>query len=329
MASVAGAETLLSSSHDDVGVFTAVEGQVAVTHSDRQQAIPAKLRDNVLFKDVIETEKESRTKALLNDDSILTVGENSRVEVAEHIYDPRKGMRSVIVSLAKGKMRAVVGKIFSGAGSKFEVHTPTAVAAARGTYFVVFHVNGVDGIANIGTHGEVEFRSGGRSVTVPPGQFSVTPPEGGAPSLPVINTWSTIPREVVDAVLGTDMQDIPANESPKQTALASGGTAEVLIPSVISQRAIRRLSPASRLTTRVVSSPPLVTVPAVTSGASPLSSAPSRVPPAPRLTPPTLPLPPPLTSQPHPPPSLPLPPLVPPPTPPGSLLERVKVPLKP
>src|SRR5690242_19039188 len=126
----------------DVGIFTAVEGKVVVTHPGLEKAIPAKFQDGVLFKDVIETDKESRTKALLNDDSILTVGEHSRVEITEHISDPNKGMRSVVVSLVKGKVRALVGKVFAGSGSKFEIHTPTAVAAARGTYFIVFHVNG-------------------------------------------------------------------------------------------------------------------------------------------------------------------------------------------
>jgi FecR-like protein len=304
MASVAGAETLASSSHYaeslppsnryDVGVFTAVEGRVAVIHPDTQTASPAKFHDTVLFKDVVETGQESRTKALLNDDSILTVGENSRVEVAEHIYDPNKGMRSVVVNLAKGKVRALVGKVFSGAGSKFEVHTPTASAAARGTYFVVFHVNGVSGIANIGTHGEVEFSSGGRSVIVPPGQFSVTPPGGGPPSPPVSNTGSHVLGEVADAVQGTAIQDSPTNESPKQTALASGGTAPVLPPSILSQQSLSPLSPVSALTTEGSGSLTTGLVPAVTSGAVPL----------PRIPPP-------------------------PSTLPGSTLEQLKVPLKP
>ena len=63
----------------DIGIFTTVEGKVGVTHPGAQ-LIPAKVQEGVLFKDVIETDKESRTKALLNDDSILTVGEHSRVE---------------------------------------------------------------------------------------------------------------------------------------------------------------------------------------------------------------------------------------------------------
>jgi len=61
------------------------------------------VQDGVLFKDVIATDKASRTKALLNDDSILTVGEHTRVEITEHIYDPHKSVRSVVISLIEGQ----------------------------------------------------------------------------------------------------------------------------------------------------------------------------------------------------------------------------------
>lgn len=221
------ADTPPVSDQVDIGIFTAVEGKVAVTHPGIQTPIPAKIQEGVLFKDVIETDRESRSKALLNDDSILTVGEHSRVEITEHIYDPNKGVRSVVLNLVKGKVRALVGKAFTGSGSKFEIHTPTAVAAARGTYFIVFHVNGVSGITNVGTHGHVDFSSGGKIVPVPPGHYSVTPPGGGAPSPPTVNTGSGVPQQVANAVQGTEVKDSPKEESPKQTAMASGGTAPV------------------------------------------------------------------------------------------------------
>ena len=208
-ATAAWADNPPTATDQDIGIFTTVEGKVDVTHPNLQKPIPAKIQDGVLFKDVIETDKESRTKALLNDDSILTVGEHSRVEITEHIYDPNKGIRSVVLNLVKGRVRALVGKAFTGSGSKFEIHTPTAVAAARGTYFVVFHINGVSGITNIGTHGHVDFSSGGRTVPVPPGHFSITPPGGGAPAPPAVSTGGNVPSQVANAVHGTEVKDSP------------------------------------------------------------------------------------------------------------------------
>jgi hypothetical protein len=148
--------------------------------------LPVKLHDEVMFRDVIQTEKESRTKAFFQDDSILTVGENSRVEITEYIYDPEASLRRSVVKVMQGQVRALVSKVFKSNGSRFEVHTPSAVAAARGTYFTVWHENGQSGIINVGESGRVDFTSGGVTVAVDPGQFSLAE-YGKAPSLPLVH----------------------------------------------------------------------------------------------------------------------------------------------
>jgi FecR-like protein len=306
----------------DVGIFTAVEGKVIVTHPGLRKALPAKLQEGVLFKDVIETDKESRTKALLNDDSILTVGEHSRVEVTEHIYDPNKDVRSVVVSLVKGKVRALVGRVFKGSGSKFEIHTPTAVAAARGTYFVVWHVNGSSGIANIGRHGEVGFSSGGQTVTVAPGSFSISPPGGGPPVPPAPLTGGNTPAQVTAAVQGTSLPDAPESENPSRAAAASGGTAPVQSPP---SNANVPASTSGAFTGTAPSSTP-GTLPPPTGGTTPpiVTSDPKVVeqvsppppPPGPTPPPPPGPTPPPPPGPTPPPPPGPTPPPPPGPTPP-------------
>jgi mannose-6-phosphate isomerase-like protein (cupin superfamily) len=65
---------------------------------------------------------------LFIDDSVLTMGEKSKVVIKEFLYSKDKGGKSIF-NLIDGKMRSVVGK------SEFEIHTPTVVAAARGTVF--------------------------------------------------------------------------------------------------------------------------------------------------------------------------------------------------
>jgi hypothetical protein len=167
----------------EVGVITFVQGAVTLTHS-QAPAAPAKFHDDVQFHDIIETQKESRTKALFLDDSVLTVGEHSRIEITEFVFNPHDSMRSAIVNLVGGKLRALVGKAFAESGSRFEIHTPTAVAAARGTYFVVWlDEKGRTGVANIGEHGRVEFTSHGATVIVQAGEFSEERDDG--PTVPV------------------------------------------------------------------------------------------------------------------------------------------------
>lgn len=176
--------TFASEREGNIGFYTAVMGQVSVTHPNEGQALSVKLNDTVLFKDVIQTYTESRSRAFFQDDSMLTVGENSRVEINEYIYDPDQNVRRAIVKLMHGQVRALVSKVFKANGSKFEVHTPSAVAAARGTYFTVWAANGQSGIINIGEKGRVDFTSGGTTVAVDPGFFSIAE-DGKSPSIPM------------------------------------------------------------------------------------------------------------------------------------------------
>jgi hypothetical protein len=126
----------------------------------------------VRFRDVIETQRGSQAKALFFDDSLLTIGEHSRVEITEYLFDPARDKRCLVVKLVRGVVRVLVGKVFTGKGSKFEIHTPSAVAAARGTYFVVWADGRSSGVVNIGDHGRVDFTAKGLTVGLGPHQFS-------------------------------------------------------------------------------------------------------------------------------------------------------------
>ncbi len=109
---------------DDVGTIVAIRGHAFIERDGK--SFEADVKDNLFMNDTVSTKEASRAKMLFIDDSVLTIGENSRVVIKEVIYSKHKMGRSVF-SLVEGKMRSIVGK------TQFEVHTPTAVAAARGT----------------------------------------------------------------------------------------------------------------------------------------------------------------------------------------------------
>jgi hypothetical protein len=230
-----------AASPDAIGLFTALRGTVTDTHPGQPAATKVNVRDDVLFKDLIETQRESRTKALFQDDTLLTLGENSRIAITEHVYDPSRNSRSMTVNLAKGKLRALVGKVFEGAGSKFEIHTPSAVAAARGTYFVVWIEEQSPapqprtGVVNIGDPGIVAFTSGGKTVLVGPQQYSVAAP-GQPPSPPAAFSSATHP-DVQDAIVGTELEDLveePGEELPVEKVASPIPPVPITPPAVIS-----------------------------------------------------------------------------------------------
>lgn len=109
---------------DEVGSIVAIRGKALIERD--KESIEAKVKDSLFMNDTVLTKEASRAKLLFIDDSVLTLGENSQVVIREVIYSKHKMGRSIFGFL-EGKMRAIVGK------THFEVHTPTAVAAARGT----------------------------------------------------------------------------------------------------------------------------------------------------------------------------------------------------
>ncbi len=227
-----------------IGNYIISKGTVTVTHPGETTAIPVKVRDGVLFRDIITTSDNSKTKALFVDDSILTLGENSSVEITEHVYDPNTDTRSAIVNLIKGKLRVLVGKTFLGLGSKFEIHTNHASVAARGTYMVIWvepdtensaipasyitqavPARGGTGVALL--NGTATFTTPQGSVTVPTGQFSFATP-GTPPSMPTMFTNTPFVQQHI-AATNVKSKSSPAQISAVETLSKQGQGSSVLI----------------------------------------------------------------------------------------------------
>lgn len=133
VAAIVGVPAL--SSGEDVGSLVAIRGRAALERQNR--TLEAKVKDGIMINDAVSTKEASKAKMLFVDDSVLTLGERSRVVVKEFLSGKGKGDRAIF-NLIDGKMRSVVGR------SGFEVHTPTAVAAARGTV-ILFETGYRDG----------------------------------------------------------------------------------------------------------------------------------------------------------------------------------------
>ncbi len=174
-----------------IGYITAVQRDALVIHEGKTKLLLVKQGDGVQFLDTYETKEKSRLKLLFEDDSLLTLGEKTRLQVTEKVFDPDKDKRSSIFNLVGGTIRALVGKRYEGEGSKFEIHTSSAVAAARGTYFIVWTMGGSQkqtGVVNIGDEGLVEVFSAdplvSGSVMLTSNEYTILN-EGQPPSKPI------------------------------------------------------------------------------------------------------------------------------------------------
>lgn len=109
---------------EDVSKVIAVRGKAVIERGNKER--DARVNDGILIVDTVSTREKSRAKMLFKDDSVLTLGEKTQVVIQEYVSRKDEKGRSVF-NLVDGVMRTVVGK------ANFEVHTSTAVAAARGT----------------------------------------------------------------------------------------------------------------------------------------------------------------------------------------------------
>lgn len=113
-----------------VGSVLAVRGAVFRDSGESQQPLMANAPIN-LGDTIVST--TGKAKIALNDGTIISVGENSRVRVAD--FESPTNNAKTRVSLISGALRLLVNKIPSP--GKFEVETETAIAAVRGTDWVI------------------------------------------------------------------------------------------------------------------------------------------------------------------------------------------------
>lgn len=122
---------------DEIGFIIAVQGRVSLTSAEAVPR-PASLRQSIFPHDVIRTDPNGEAKILFDDNTTLSVTEDTEIEITEYVYDPQRAQRSAILSMLQGRVKAMVAHFYAATSSRFEIHTPTAVAAARGTEYVVW-----------------------------------------------------------------------------------------------------------------------------------------------------------------------------------------------
>jgi len=114
----------------DAGQVLAVKKDVYLIREGNRES--AKPQSPLYLKDAVQTAQASRTKLFFRDDSVLNLGPLSQVVVDEYLQAAAGERSQSVYRLVEGSLKVVVGK------SKLEIHTPTAVAAARGTKFIVW-----------------------------------------------------------------------------------------------------------------------------------------------------------------------------------------------
>jgi hypothetical protein len=113
-----------------VGIVTTLQGQATVSRLATPASLPLKFKDSIFERDKINTAENSIVKVLMGGKAVVTVRELSVLTITEEVG-------KTTVNLESGKIAVAVAKQLMKPGDRLEVHTPNAVAAVRGTVFVV------------------------------------------------------------------------------------------------------------------------------------------------------------------------------------------------
>src|ERR1044071_2363147 len=116
---------------DAVGSVTKLRGQ-ARAGRDGGNVMPAE-GEKIEAGDGIVTGPDARLKIQFKDGSVITLGENSKLNIETAKFEGSK--RDIAATLLDGVVRAAVAK--AGEGSSFEVSSSLVTSAARGTEWIM------------------------------------------------------------------------------------------------------------------------------------------------------------------------------------------------
>jgi len=93
------------------------------------------VNDQIFKQEIIETNSVSSTQILFMDETVLSIGPDSRLIMDEMVYDPNSNTGKFVVTAARGLFTFVTGSLES---ESYEINTPTATIGVRGTKFDLF-----------------------------------------------------------------------------------------------------------------------------------------------------------------------------------------------
>lgn len=151
-----------------IGKITSVKGKANIQRGT--YFTKAVIGYELESKDIISTKDNSYVKVKLNDNTIISIGKNSALNIEEFVYDAAIPASSKTnLNFFKGAFKTITGKIGKLNPSKFKLKTKTASIGIRGTIIV----GNQRKIAC--TQGSITVSSGGKTVIVNEGQVTRTP----------------------------------------------------------------------------------------------------------------------------------------------------------
>jgi hypothetical protein len=126
-----------AASAQGIGTVASMDGAADIERGG--VATPVRIGTVVDLGDVLRTSSAGRLRLVFQDDTVLAVGRDTEIVIAQPIFDPRRPGQSSLLRLRRGRIRVLVDDRYRQQGAVYEVETPTGLARVRGTEFVIVY----------------------------------------------------------------------------------------------------------------------------------------------------------------------------------------------
>jgi hypothetical protein len=118
-----------------IGFVKNVSGQAFIGR--QQKLIPARVNEKLLRSDALITGADSSIGVILQDDSVLSLGPKSRVDLTQFSFAPAENKLSFVAKVKRGTMVYLTGLIAKLDRKSVRIETPNAVCGVRGTHLAI------------------------------------------------------------------------------------------------------------------------------------------------------------------------------------------------
>jgi hypothetical protein len=118
-----------------IGSIKTLEGDVAVLRD--AQKLTAAVGMPLYQGDVIETSPSATAGIIFRDDSIISLGPESKLDMKEFVFEPKDEKFSFSMKMMKGTFVYVSGAIGRLSPDSIKLETPSSMIGTRGTKILI------------------------------------------------------------------------------------------------------------------------------------------------------------------------------------------------
>lgn len=120
---------------EHAGIVKSTVGEVVVVRGDRSISAQPNLK---LFEgDLVRTGPTGKAGLILEDDTVISMGNNSSICLKSFLFQPNEKKLSLIAQIIHGTISYLSGQIAKLAPNAVRLETPRATVGVRGTHVLI------------------------------------------------------------------------------------------------------------------------------------------------------------------------------------------------